>query len=61
MYPPKIGEELEGAFLGRSPYLELKSKGNHSMVRKQGTSRGIADEWYLQDPRRMAKATLLEP
>ena len=33
MYPPKIGEELEGRFLGCSPYLELKSEGNCSMVR----------------------------
>ena len=60
MYPPKIGEELEGRFLGYSPYLELKSEGNHSMVRTRGTSRDVADELYPQDPRRMAKARLLE-
>jgi hypothetical protein len=60
MYPPKIGEELEGRFLGHSPYLELKSEGNCSMVRTRGTSRGVADEWNSQDPHRMAKARLLE-
>ncbi len=30
------------------------------MTGTRGTSRGIADEWYPQDPRRMAKAKLLE-
>jgi len=60
MYPPKIGEELEGGFLGHSPYLELKSEGNRSMVRTRGTSRDVADEWYSQDPHRKAKARLLE-
>jgi hypothetical protein len=60
MYPPKIGEELEGGFLGHSPYLELKSEGNRSMVRTRGTSRDVADEWNSQDPHRMAKARLLE-
>jgi len=44
MYLPKIGEELEGRFLGHSPYLELKSEGNRSMVRTRGTSRDVADE-----------------
>jgi len=60
MYPPKIGEELEGRFLGYSPYLELKSEGDRSMVRTRGTSRDVADELDPQDPRRMAKARLLE-
>jgi RRXRR protein len=60
IYPPKIGEELEGRFLGHSPYLELKSEGNRSMVRTRGTSRDVADEWNSQDPHRMAKARLLE-
>ncbi len=60
MYLPKIGEELEGRFLGHSPYLELKSEGNRSMVRTRGTSRDVADEWNSQDPHRMAKARLLE-
>ncbi len=60
MYPPKIGEELEGRFLGHSPYLELKSEGNCSIVRTRGTSRDVADEWNSQDPHRMAKARLLE-
>jgi len=60
MYPPKIGEELEGRFLGHPSYLELKSEGDHSMRGTRGTSRGVADEWYLQDPHRRAKARLLE-
>ncbi len=60
MYPPKIGDELEGGFLGHSPYLELKSEGNRSMARTRGTSRDVADEWNSQDPHRMAKARLLE-
>ena len=57
IYLPNIGEELEGRFLGHSTDLELKSEGNHSMVRTRGTSRDVADEL---DPRRMAKARLLE-
>jgi hypothetical protein len=60
MYPPKIGEELEGRFLGHPSYLELKSEGDHSMMGTRGTSRGVADEWYPQDPHRRAKARLLE-
>lgn len=60
MYPPKIGEELEGGFLGHSPYLELKSEGDRSRVRTLGTSRDVADELDPQDSRRMAKARLLE-
>ncbi len=60
MYLPKIGKELEGRFLDHPSYLELKNKGNHSMTGTRGTSRDVADEWYPQDPRRMAKAKLLE-
>ncbi len=60
MYLPRRGKELEGRFLGHPSYLDLKSEGNRSMMGKRGTSRGVADEWYLQDPHRMAKARLLE-
>src|SRR5712691_5240727 len=32
MYLPRRGKELEGRFLGRPSYLELKSEGDHSMM-----------------------------
>jgi hypothetical protein len=60
MYLPWKGKELEGRFLDHPSHPELKNKGDHSMTGTRETSRGIADEWYLQDPRRMAKARLLE-
>ncbi len=59
-YLPWKRKELEGRFLGHPSYLEPKGEGDRSMMGTRGTSRGDADEWDPQDPRRMAKARLLE-
>jgi hypothetical protein len=47
--------------VGHAAYLEVKTEGKHSMLRKQEPPEDVYGMFVLQDPRAMVKATLPEP